>query len=249
MFTLVGYETSASEGALTAITPIPDGTVAVISNDIRVPAALPNIVGAAAMINSAAATLRAQIVTPSLRAIIPFDISPIINGLVFGANPQLNNLWFSPIPLIGLEPMDVFIQNGAAVMNRAFIWLADGPIKPTTGKIYTLRATATASLVTASWVNSGALVFASTLPTGHYQVVGARSWSANGVAFRFFFPGYAWRPGYAMVNAEGNSEYHWSRFGNMGVWGEFDNTVPPTIDFMGVTDSAETVYIDLIKVS
>ena len=249
MFTLVGYETSASEAALTAITPIPDGTVAVISNDIRVPAALPNILGASAIINSAAATLRAQLVTPSLRAVVPFDLAPITNGLVYPGTPGFNQLFFAPVPLVGLEPMDLFVQNGAAVMNRGFIWLGDGAVKPTTGKIYTVRATAAATLVTATWVNSGALTFASTLPTGHYQIVGARSWSANQVAFRFFVPSYAWRPGGLAGTAESTQEWPLFRYGNIGVWAEFDNTVPPTIDFMGITDTAETVYIDLIKVS
>jgi len=249
MFTLVGYELSASEAALTAITPIPDGTVAVISNDIRVPGALPNVLAVSAMINSAAATLRAQLVTPSLRAVLPFDISPINNGLVFGAFPRMNQLWFSPLPLVGLEPMDILVQNGANVMNRAFVWLGDGPIKPTTGKIYTVRATASAALSTATWVNSGALTFASTLPTGHYQIVGMRSWSVNGNAARLFIPGYAWRPGCLMENAEDNNEFAVWRFGNLGVWGEFDNTVPPTVDFMGVIDSAEVLFLDLIKTS
>ena len=249
MFTLVGYESTVSNAVLTAITPIPDGTVAVISNDIRVPAALPNIINVAAMINSAVATLRVQIVTPSLRAIVPFDVSPIANGLVFGSLPRVDHLWFTPIQLIGLEPMDAFVQNGAAVMNRVFVWLGDGPVKPTTGKIYTLRATATATLATATWVNSGALTFASTLPTGHYQIVGGRSWSANQCAWRFFVPGYSWRPGMPALNAEDNNEWFYARYGQIGVWAEFDNTVPPTVDFMGITDTAETVYLDLIKVS
>lgn len=249
MFHLVGYETSASEAALTAITPIPDPTVAVISNDIRIPTQLPNIVAAAALINSAAATLRQQIVTPSLRAIFPFDISPINNGLVFPALPPFVQMWDTPIPVVGLEPMDVFVQNGAAVMNRAFVWLADGPIKPVTGKMYTVRATASATLVTATWVNSGALTLASTLPAGHYQCVGLRSWSANQNAARIFFVGYPWRPGVLAGTAEATTDWPVFRWGNNGVYGEFDNTVPPTIDFMGITDSAETVYLDLIKTS
>jgi len=249
MFTTVGYETTASEAALTAITPIPDGTVAVIGNDIRVPTALPFIVGAAVMINSAVATLRAQIVTPSLRAVFPFDVSPISNGLVFPSTPGFNQLFYAPVPLVGLEPMDMLIQNGAAVLNRGFVWLADGAIKPTSGKIYTIRATATATLVTASWVNSGALTFASTLPAGHYQLVGLRSWSANQAAARIFFVGYAWRPGVIAGNAESTIEWPVFRYGGLGVWGEFDNVTPPTIDFMGVTDTAETLYLDLIKTS
>jgi hypothetical protein len=249
MWHMVGYETSASEAALTAITPIPDPTVAVISNDIRIPTQLPNIVAAAAMINSAAATLRVQIVTPSLRAIFPFDVAPISNGLVFPSLPGFAQIWDTPVPLVGLEPMDAFVQNGAAVMNRVFVWLADGPIKPTTGKIYTVRATATATLVTASWVNSGALTLASTLPAGHYQCVGFRSWSANQCAARIFFVGYPWRPGVLSGTAEATIEWPVFRYGNNGVYGEFDNTTPPTIDFMGITDTAENVYLDLIKTS
>lgn len=246
MIHTVGYETSASEAALTAITPIPDGTVAVISNDIRVPTQLPNVVCAAAMINSATATLRAQIQTPLLRSILNFDISPINNGLVFGSIPRLNRLWQNPLALAPLEPMDVFIQNGANVMNRAFIWLADGPVRPVTGKIYTVRCTAAATLATATWVN-GTLTFQQTLPAGHYQCVGMRAWSANGVAARIFFIGYAWRPGAPMLNTEDNNEWPDFRFGNTGVWGEFDNTTPPSVDFMGITDTAQVVLLDLIK--
>lgn len=247
MFTTVGYETSGSFAALTAITPIPDPTVAVISNDIRIPVQLPNLLAVAPLINSVAATLRVQIVTPSLRTILPFDSSPINNGLVFGAPANLDRMWSNPIPLVGLEPMDAFIQNGAAVMNRVFCWLGDGPNKPTGGKIYTVRATASATLVTASWVNSGALVFATTLPTGHYQVVGFRAESANQVAARIFFVGYPWRPGVPSASSTVTTEWPEFRYGGLGVWGEFDNTVPPTIDFMGITDTAETVYLDLIK--
>lgn len=245
-FHLVGYETSASLAALTAITPIPDGTVRVAGNDIYVPNTINNIVSAAAMINSAAATLRAEIQSPSLRATLNIDISPINNGLVFGTFPRCLRAWYNPFPLIVNEPLDVFIQNGAAVMNRAFIWLADGAVKPVQGKIYTVRATAAASLVTASWVN-GTLTFQQTLPAGHYQVVGFRAWSANGCAARIFFVGSPWRPGVLMVNAEDNNEDFYVRYGNIGVFGEFDNTVPPTVDFMGITDSAEVVYLDLIK--
>lgn len=246
MFTIVGYETSASEAALTAITPIPDPTVAVIGNDIRVPKGMNNVVAASAMINSASATLRAQIQSPLLRAVLNYDISPIVNGLVYGAFPSLVRLWDTPLLLAELEPLDVYVQNGANVMNRAFITLADGPVKPVTGKVYTVRCTAAATLATATWVNS-TLTFQQTLPAGHYQCVGMRTWSANGVYARIYFVGYAWRPGAPMLNAEANNEWADFRLGKIGVWGEFDNTTPPTVDFMGITDTAQVVYLDLIK--
>jgi len=243
---LVGYETSASQAALTAITPIPDGTIAISGSDIRVPKGLSNICAAAALINSATATLRAQVQSPQLRSILNFDISPINNGLVFGSLPRISRMWNTPLALSELEPLDVFMQNGAAVMNRAFLWLCDGAPKPVTGKIYTVRCTGAASLATASWVNT-ALTFQQTLPTGHYQVVGMRVWGANAVAARLFFVGGAWRPGVPCGNTEDNNEWSDFRFGNTGVWGEFDNTTPPSLDVMGVTDTAQVVLLDLIK--
>jgi hypothetical protein len=243
---LIGYETSASEAALTAITPIPDGTMAISGNDFRVPVGLTNIVAAAAVINSAAATLRAQIQAPSLRSVLNYDISPINNGLVFGPLARTARMWQAPLSLQALEPLDVFIQNGAAVMNRAFLWMADGPVKPVTGKIYTVRFTTSITEVTASWAN-GVLTFGQTLPAGHYQVVGMRVWSANGVAARLFFVGGAWRPGVPMGNTENDGEWIDFRFGNTGVWGEFDNTTPPSLDVMGITDTAQVGFLDLIK--
>jgi hypothetical protein len=246
MIHTVAYETSASEAALTAITPVPDGTVAISGSDIRVPKALPNICAAAAVINSAAATLRAQVQAPSLRSVLNFDISPINNGLVFGSLARVARLWNTPLGLVPDEPLDVFVQNGAAVMNRALLWLCDGPPKSTTGKIYTIRATASITLATATWAN-GALTFGQTLPAGHYQVVGMRVFSANGVAARLFFVGGAWRPGVPVVNTENDNEWIDFRYGYTGVWGEFDNTVPPSVDVLGVTDTAQVIYLDLIK--
>lgn len=245
---LVGYETSASNAALTAITPIPDGTVAISGNDVRVPTGMSNICLAAAMINSATATLRAQIQAPSLRSVLNFDISPIANGLVFPTLQQSSRMWNTPLALQALEPLDVFVQNGAAVMNRAFIMLCDGPVKPVTGRVYTVRCTGAASLVTATWVNT-ALTFGQTLPAGQYQVVGLRVWGANACAARLFFVGQGWRPGVLCSTAEANQDYLDFRFGNTGVWGAFDSTTPPSLDVMGITDTAQVVLLDLIKVS
>lgn len=245
---VVGYETSASETALTAITPIPDGTVQIQSNDILVPAGMANVCWVAAMINSAAATLRAQLTSPSLKALFPIDVSPIVNGLVFGTIPRGLRLGYGPLALVAAEPLDVLIQNGGAVMNRAFVHFCDGKVAPVTGKIYTIRATLAISLATATWVN-GALTFSTALPAGNYQVVGARVWSANGVYARLFFKGSMWRPGLPMVNTEDNNEWPDFRFGNYGVWDQFNNITPPSFDLMGITDTAEVSYLDLIKVS
>lgn len=245
---LFGYETSGSKSALTAITPIPDTQITISGNDVRVPDGMANINWAMASINSATATLRAQLNSPSLRSTFPFDISPIINGLVGGSLPRIIRMFQNPVPLQALESLDAFIQNGAAVMNRVFASFCDGPVSPVTGKVYTIQATATASLTTASWVN-GTLTFSSSLPAGTYQIVGMRSWSANQVAARLVFVGGIWRPGVPALNTENDNEWDVFRYGRSGVWGQFKNTTPPSVDFMGITDTAETVYLDLIQVA
>lgn len=245
---MVGYETSASQAALIAITPIPDGTIAISGSDIRVPLQLNQIVSCAALINSATATLRAQLQAPSLRATLNFDISPIVNGLVFGTLARAMKMWQTPLQLVPNEPLDFMIQNGAAVMNRGLIILSDGAIQPVKGKIFTVRGTGAATLVTATWVNT-AVTFSQTLPAGTYQVVGFRAIGTNLVAARIFFVSGAWRPGCYAANVNNDNEWPDFRYGNLGVWGQFDNTIPPSVDCLGVTDTAQEFEFDLIKVS
>lgn len=244
---VVAYESTASNAALTDMTPVPDGLVQISGNFIYVPKSLNNICFASAMINSAAATLRMQIVTPSLRALVPFDVSPIANGLVFGSLPRVLPMGGMPVPLVEQEPLEFLAQNGASVVNRGWVHFCDGPVKPVQGKAFSVRFTGTASLVTATWVNT-TLTFASTLPAGNYQVVGARVWSANSCYARFFFKGSIWRPGVPTANAEDNNEWPYFRFGNYGVWDQFNNVTPPSMDVHGVTDTAQQGYLDLIKV-
>lgn len=245
---LAGYETSASEAALTAITPIPDGVVQIQSNDILVPSTVNNICYAAAMINSAAATLRVQITSPSLKAVVPIDVSPIANGLVFPGPPTAIRAGYAPYPLVVAEPLDVLVQNGAAVMNRCFIWFCDGPVKPVVAKSYSIRFTTSITLVTASWVN-GALTFSTALPAGNYQVIGMRLISTNGCAARLFFKGSFFRPGVPVGAADATNEWPDFRWGNYGVWDVFNNITPPSVDVMGITDTAQVGYLDVVKVS
>src|SRR5207247_1836789 len=97
------------------------------------------------------------------------------------------------------------------------------------GAIYTIRATAAVALAASTWVN-GALTFSQALPYGTYQVVGMRARGANLAAARLVFVGQPFRPGVAGVNALGNVDPFHFRYGNMGVFGQFDSTVPPTVD-------------------
>lgn len=244
---MIAYETSASLAALTALTPVPDGTIAIQGNDVRIPSQLNYLVSCAALINSSTATLRAQLQAPSLRATLNFDLNPIVNGLVFGSLARCMKMWQTPLQLTTNEGLDFMIQNGAAVMNRGIIILSDGPIQPVKGKIYTIRGTGAATLVTATWVNT-AVTFSQVLPAGTYQVVGFRAVGANLVAARIFFVGGAWRPGCYAANVANDNEWPDFRYGNLGVMGQFDNTIPPSVDCLGVTDTTQEFEFDLIKV-
>lgn len=245
---MVAFELSGSLGALTAITPISDGTIAISGLDMRVPLQVNQVVSCAAMINSASATLRAQLQSPSLRSTLNFDISPIVNGLVFGSLARCMKMWQTPLQLVANEPLDFMIQNGGAVMNRGLVILSDSSIQPVKGKIFTVRGTGAASLVTGTWVNT-AVTFSQTLPAGSYQVVGFRAIGANLVAARIFFVGGAWRPGCYAANVNNDNEWPDFRYGNLGIWGQFDNTIPPSVDCLGVTDAAQEFEFDIIKVS
>jgi hypothetical protein len=249
MFHLAGWHQSIDPGlAFVAINGIQDQAIMVTGQDVRVPAFAANIIGAAALINDASLA-RAEIQSPSLRVRTNLDIEPIHQGLVWG-NPSEINLWpDAPVPLVANESLNAFVQSdpAAPVVHEAFVWLSDGAQSPVTGNIFTIRATAAITLVAGTWVN-GNLTFNQVLPSGRYSVVGMRARGANLVAARLVFPGLAVRPGVLAVNTIGGVDPYWPRFGRMGAWGEFDNTVPPTLDALGVTDTAQTVLLDLIQV-
>jgi hypothetical protein len=250
VFHLTGWHQSVQPVAnvLQNIAGIPDPILAVTGNDVRVPAQLPFLIGAAGLINDASLA-RVEIQSPSLRVRTNLDVEPIHNGLVWG-NPSEINYWpDSPVPIVPNESLNAAVGSAPAapVIHEAFVWLADGPQAPVTGNIFTIRATAAITLSSGIWVN-GALTFNQVLPSGRYAVVGMRVRGANLVVARLVFPGQMPRPGVLAVSAIGNVDPYWPRFGRMGSWGEFDNTVPPTLDALGVTDTAQTLLLDLIQV-
>lgn len=249
MFHLCGYEQSIDPaGALVTINAIPEATLTTSGADIRVPTQLPNIIGAACTINDASLS-RAQIQSPSLRIRTNLDVEPIVNALVFG-NPPEQSYWpETPIPLAPLESVNFAVQSdpAAAAIHRGLIWLSDGPQSPVGANMFTIRATSAVTLATGTWVN-GVLTFNQVLPAGRYAVVGMRARGTNLVAARLVFAEQLARPGVLAVNAIGDMDPYWTRFGRMGVFGEFEHTVPPTIDCLGVTDSAQVFEFDLVQV-
>jgi len=250
VFHLCAWEESIDPaGALTAINAIREQMLFTSGDDIRVPTLLPFLIGAAATANDASAS-RAQIQSPSLRILANLDVEPIVQALVFGSPPEGSFHPETPIPLVADEAINfAFLSDPAAgVIHRGFVFLADGPQAPVSGQMFSLRATSAITLVTGTWVN-GDLAFAQTLPAGRYQIVGMRARGTNLVAARLVFPEQVARPGVLAVNAIADRDPSVFRYGRPGVMGEFPHTNPPTVDCLGVTDSAQTYIFDLVKVA
>jgi len=250
MFHLAAFYQSVNPaGALTKIEAIPDQALRTDGNDLVVPTAIPNLIAEAAL-SAATGPAYAQVSSPSLRQLANQDIDPIVAGVVFGSNPPVQEHFRLPRPLKGNESLNfsILATGGAAEANYGLVWLSDGALQQVQGNTFSLRATGAAALAAGQWVNTP-LTFEETLPAGTYNVVGLRATGANLVCARLVFVGGAFRPGVPAVNAVGQREFRQARFGSMGSFGVFDVNQPPTLDCLGVTDTAQTVIMDLIKVS
>ncbi len=249
MFHLGAFEQSIDPaGALVAINAVREEQFTINGVDYRVRKGYENVVGLAASMNDASAA-RAQLQSPSLRTLSNVDIEPFVAALLFGSPPSINIFPTMPMQLVTDEAVNFAVQSDpvAAQIHRGFVFFADGPLAPVTGKFFTIRATSAIALITGTWVN-GNLVFGTVLPTGRYQVIGFRARGTNLVAARLVFPEQVPRPGSIAVNTVAGLDHPMMRGGDMGVWGEFDNTVPPTVDCLGTVDAAQVYMLDLVKI-
>lgn len=242
------YQSVDPGGALVSINAVNDQHVFTSGADIRVPKDLPNLIGQVALCNDAS-VLRAQLQSPSLRSMANLDVEPIVAAAVFGSPPEALYHPESPIPLEGDESLNLYMQSdpAAAAAHYGLVYFSDGKDTPQFGKIYTVRATSAITLAAGTWVN-GALTFSQSLPVGDYAIVGMRARGTNLVAARLVFVGGKWCPGVPAVNAIGDLDPYWTRYGRLGVFGQFNTNTPPTVDALGVTDTAQVYEFDLLRV-
>lgn len=250
MWTLVAwYESIDGAAVLHNITGVPDPHVTVFNDDIRVPKGMDKIIGRSVLSGADTALTDAILESPTLRRVFNPHVGVLVNALVFGNPPESLMHPLSPLPVTPDENLSVVINSDAttAIGEYCLVWFSDGPVLPIQGEIYTMRATAAITLAAGTWVN-GPLTFSKDLPAGQYKIVGMRAQGTNLVAARLVFQGYSWRPGVPAVNVLGDRDAKWFRMGRLGDWGEFDQTSPPTLDCLGVTDTSQIIHLDLIKV-
>jgi len=246
------YDSVLSSGTLQAITPVPDSTLTINGSLAYVPDKYNQVVGLLETTGGLASKPEARLQSPSLRemfypAVTFFET--ISNALKY---EQFNNFGDSPIQLVtneGLEWYDNSGGNGSTAQAvYGLVWLADGKLAPSPGKIYTMRATTAISAAAGAWVN-GPLTFDQTLPVGVYDVVGMRVEATGAVGARLNFIGSSavTRPGVAVSYNASTPDIQKFRRGNGGVFGEFSSITPPSLDLLGGTSTSQVVYLDLIK--
>ncbi len=247
--TAAWYEDIDPGGVLTPITAVVDQSVFTSADVIRVPSAMPNIVGQAAL-GADASMAGAQVQSPSLRAMVNLDIEPVVGAAVFGSPPEVLFHPLSPVSVVPDEPVTFAVESdpAAAAVHYGLVWFGDGPQQPVPGNIFSVRATSALTLAAGTWVN-GTLTFGQTLPLGRYTVVGMRARGTNLVAARLVFVGGAFRPGVPAINAVADLDPMVFRYGRHGAFGVFHSNTPPTVDALGVTDSAQNYIFDLLQVA
>lgn len=241
-FTTAAYYESQSTATLGNFAALADQHLTVSGDDIYIPS-YRYLAGAMAL----GATVRlARVTSPSLRAMIEYDLEPIEYGATPSARPAFHDRFEDPLPLDINEALNFQMGNQASEGDFGIIWLSAGPISEIRGRIYSVRTTSSTTLTGNAWTLC-TLTFPSTLPARKYQIVGAKFHSSTCIAGRLVIPGHPWRPGAIGTNTVleiGDGRF---RYGKAGVWGEFDSRQPPQAEFLATgADTSEVVVLDLI---
>ncbi len=256
MFTLVAWnEVRATPITISPVTVTDDDHVTGVGDDIFVPR-LNKLIGVYAGCGITAATAvptQAYLDSPSLRRItrqeVPildeFSVTPLPNM------PQIHPL--NPLPLDEGEALNAYLANtGTQALARGMVGalLADGAISPVRGEIRTILCTSVITGTLGVW-DSGALTLAYDLPSGRYQVVGARCLAgATAQLFRLIFVEQWHRPGGVSVRTIVDPELPAFRRGNLGVWGEFTHRVLPRLEILNIETVANpSILLDIIKIA
>ncbi len=251
MYTLLGFgEDIDLAGAFGNLAGLTDDHLFVSGDVIRVPP-LNSLIGVWGGLGSGGDG-RMRITSPSIRDQNRLEVKPL-NGLADADAEPSDPLAFmdltrSPRRFQVDEQLSVegHSNTSAAAYQWCICMFADGPPRPVSGEIITVRATGTTTQTARAWTQV-TLTFADQLLVGRYQVVGLRAYAASLVAARYVFKPGTWRPGAPGQDAHSTQDYPLFRQGRLGVWGEFHSTTPPDIECLSdQADTAQEFEIDLI---
>lgn len=165
----------------------------------------------------------------------------------------LNNFVGRNLNLVPGEGIQMHVRETVAGDDRqatGLLWLGEGNyVNPYAGlPMWCARFTAAVACTAYNWVN-GAITFDQDLPAGQYAVMGMHVISASGLGARLVFNNQGARPGVLAYDAIDDISNPIFRNGNLGVYGTFHHTTPPTLDMLcRTTDAAQEGWLDLVKI-
>lgn len=247
MLHMLAFSKSLDATADVDLTPVQDDVVLISNahflpqNDIRLVAAFVN----------GTTIARAKINTPALRQISSPYIRPINLGNLPTTLPGVADYRANPLLLKGLEEISVLATQTAAGPTQVncglLVEAGSTPISPQ-GQIITMRGTGTTTVVANAWTTCP-ITWADTLPAGQFAIVGLQAKGATAILSRVIVNGQTERPGCIAQTVNGDNGDEMFRKGGLGVWGFFNSTRMPLIQFLcNVADTAQEVYLDLIRI-
>ncbi len=241
-FTTVAFAENADAGGVfTTLNAVPDQHVTAVGVDIQVPA-YNRIIGAMACVGNNAGA-RARIVSPSLRRVNPYHISPVNLGLVPADPPAIDMVSGRTVLLDLGENIEAEEDaNPAALEQHAVaVWLADKDVTPVSGKIHTVRFTVLVAQAINAWTFAG-IDTVDDLPAGNYAVVGARLVAAGGIVARLVPIGETSRPGFSVSQSVAHIDADLFRVGWLGEWFRFNTLQLPGLEILGSAAAAAATY-------
>lgn len=194
----------------------------------------------------------AQLQTPLLRTVAIPKLTPLDIVTAPSSRTPVINYKKNPLLLKAGEENTIQISAGTFTIGNTYyaaLWIGDGNYAIPMGQVYTVGFTASVAVALNTWAN-GPITLTNPLPSGTYVIVGMSVYGANLAFARLWIPGQVWRPGVIAGKVAGFIPPPCFRFGEMGVWGQFVQTSPPSLDVFGTgTTTTQTGQMDLIKVS
>lgn len=254
-FTLALYDASIANGSvLLSVAGVSDVVLAPANAGFLIPGAdvsgpaLSKLVRVAAVGTN---LTRAQLTSYTIRQTAPYDISPVNVGTVIESPPRMMDWGQAPLQLKTNEELDASALQSNAGAQRATvaIWLADGPLQPVKGNMFTMHWTAAPTLTANGWTQTP-ITFDNGLPEGILAIVGMSAFSASGLFARIApRTGGANRPGVFCYQARDGYDIYAQRYGAMGEFMRFQNTQPPQVEFFArAADTAVEGYFDMMIV-
>jgi len=198
---------------------------------------------------------RGRIVTPSLevRRSTPF-ITPHERGTIPTLLTPAMYMPKKPIVLIPQEELSVRVTDAVAEAVTALVLLGV-PTLPEVpdGDIRRVRCTSATTLVAGAW-SSCVLTPDTQIEAGVYALVNMIAHSVGVVGARAIIQGQAFRPGVLGIPAATEPpalEYSvlYETINKSYEMGRFPHNVIPQVQFLSISaDTAETVYLDMVKV-